>query len=400
MAQKHLHARSRGGLGTRLLRDVRARATSARVAAGGAASAIIAGVAVLLLVGAGLSYRSGGSPASATASSATLAPNAPFTLVAISPGSTASTVAFDLPLRLRFSQPLAASTPLPSLAPAVPGRWLATGRSSLTFVASSPEVPGTKVVLTVPGGNGGVRSVTGRVLARSQVASWTVKPGSVLLLQEILAQLGYLPVTWTPIGQGPPSPAMYAHGQLGVFSWRWASVPQQLQALWAPGQYTVVTRGAVMAFENAHGMTTDGVASPAVWAALFQALQAGQLDPYPYAYAMVSMASPENLVLWVEGADIYSSLANTGIPVSPTQPGTFPVYLRYTFQVMRGTNPDGSTYADPVSWVSYFNGGDAVHGFVRASYGWPQSLGCVELPPSHAAVVWPYMHIGTLVTVS
>ena len=36
---------------------------------------------------------------------------------------------------------------------------------------------------------------------------------------------------------------------------------------------------------------------------------------------------------------------------------------------MKGTNPDGSKYADPVSWIAYFNGGDAVHGFYRSSYG-------------------------------
>ena len=49
--------------------------------------------------------------------------------------------------------------------------------------------------------------------------------------------------------------------------------------------------------------------------------------------------------------------------------------------------------------MSYFNGGDALHGFVRASYGWPQSDGCVEMPPANAAVVWPMTPIGTLVTV-
>ena len=43
------------------------------------------------------------------------------------------------------------------------------------------------------------------------------------------------------------------------------------------------------------------------------------------------------------------SLANTGIPVSPTVDGTFPVYQRFRFQIMSGTNPDGSSYADPVS---------------------------------------------------
>ena len=68
---------------------------------------------------------------------------------------------------------------------------------------------------------------------------------------------------------------------------------------------------------------------------------------------------------------------------------------------MTGTNPDGSHYSDPgIPWVSYFNGGDALHGFVRSSYGFPQSDGCVEMPPDHAEVVFPYTPIGTLVTVS
>ena len=51
-------------------------------------------------------------------------------------------------------------------------------------------------------------------------------------------------------------------------------------------------------------------------------------------------------------------------------------------------------------WVAYFNGGDAVHGFLRPGYGYPQSLGCVELPYSAAQAVYPYDLIGTLVGVS
>ena len=67
---------------------------------------------------------------------------------------------------------------------------------------------------------------------------------------------------------------------------------------------------------------------------------------------------------------------------------------------MTGTNPDGSKYSDPgVPWVSYFNGGDALHGFDRPGYGWAQSLGCVEMAPSNAEVVYPLTPIGTLVTV-
>ena len=64
------------------------------------------------------------------------------------------------------------------------------------------------------------------------------------------------------------------------------------------------------------------------------------------------------------------------------------------------TNPDGTKYVDPgIPWVSYFNGGDALHGYVRGSYGFPQSDGCVEMPPANAEVVFPYTPLGTLVTV-
>ena len=66
---------------------------------------------------------------------------------------------------------------------------------------------------------------------------------------------------------------------------------------------------------------------------------------------------------------------------------------------MKGTNPDGKKYADPVSWVSYFNGSDAVHYYPRASYGFPQSLGCVELPNAQAEQSDPFLTYGSLVTV-
>ena len=76
------------------------------------------------------------------------------------------------------------------------------------------------------------------------------------------------------------------------------------------------------------------------------------------------------------------------------------MYLRYYFQIMQGTNPDGSKYADPVYYVSYFDGGDAVHYFPRYSYGYYQSLGCVELPWDAAKKAWPYLTYGSLVTVT
>jgi hypothetical protein len=41
-----------------------------------------------------------------------------------------------------------------------------------------------------------------------------------------------------------------------------------------------------------------------------------------------------------------------------------------------------------------------VHYFNRGSYGYYQSLGCVELPWTQAKFIWPFLTYGTLVTVT
>ena len=162
-----------------------------------------------------------------------------------------------------------------------------------------------------------------------------------------------------------------------------------------------ITQGAVMTFESQHDIKTDGVAGPAVWQQLLAAASAGTTNPAPYNYVYVSKALPETATVYSDGAAVYSTRANTGVAAAPTASGTFPVYVRYRVTTMTGTNPDGSKYSDPgIPWVSYFNGGDALHGFVRGGYGYPQSDGCVEMPPANAAVVYPLTPIGTLVTVS
>jgi lipoprotein-anchoring transpeptidase ErfK/SrfK len=96
-----------------------------------------------------------------------------------------------------------------------------------------------------------------------------------------------------------------------------------------------------------------------------------------------------------------SGPVNTGIPQAPTAQGVFAVFEHAPSVTMSGTNPDGSHYNDPgVPWVSYFNGGDALHGFLRGSYGSAQSLGCVEMPYAEAHDVYQYTPIGTLVQVT
>ena len=216
----------------------------------------------------------------------------------------------------------------------------------------------------------------------------------------MLAELGYLPLTFTPASP-LTSPTQESSAQIGTFTWRWPNQPASLTSLWTPGTYNVITKGAVMNFESQHGLELDGVAGPAVWSAVLQAVESGQGNTLPYDYVFVSQALPESATVYENGAAVYRTVVNTGIGAAPTAEGTFPVYARYTETTMRGTNPDGSHYDDPgVRWVSYFNGGDALHAFPRASYGFPQSLGCVEMPLANAAIVFPLTPLGTLVTVS
>ena len=76
------------------------------------------------------------------------------------------------------------------------------------------------------------------------------------------------------------------------------------------------------------------------------------------------------------------------------------MYEHVYYTEMKGTDVDGTKYVDPIYWASYFNGGEAMHAYPRASYGFPQSNGCVEMNPATAKLVYPYTPIGTPVLVT
>ena len=330
----------------------------------------------------------------------------PVSVLSVTPAPYARRADGAAPIRVVFSEPLAADSPLPILSPSIPGSWRASG-STVEFVPKRGYPPLTHVKLVVPGGPSGVRSAGGGLLATRVVDRFVTGTYSALRLEQLLAQLGYLPLTWEPAPGAAPVPSTDANAQLsaayspppGTFLWS-RHYPLALQNMWHPGQPGNILTGAVMAFESDQNMTMDGVAGPAVWSAVLRAAARGQDSRHGYTYAYVSEGSPETITIWHNGRRVLHTLVNTGIPGRPTVTGTFPVYLRYYFQIMKGTNPDGSKYADPVSFVSYFNGSDAVHYYPRGSYGWPQSLGCVELPYTQAQQAWPFLTYGTLVTVA
>jgi peptidoglycan hydrolase-like protein with peptidoglycan-binding domain len=332
-------------------------------------------------------------------------PRRPEHVVSITPEDGTTAVNGAAAIRVEFSAPLSPTSPMPTLKPAIDGTWQRDGNTAI-FVPDRGYRPRTKVIVRVPAGRTGVTSAGGGLLAAPVTAKFRTGKYSSVRLEQLLAQLGYLPLTWSPLS-GSSEPPSKLRAQIsaayqppaGTYTWQ-TGYPSQLTGLWRPAKPSLILRGAVIAFEADHHLTLDGVIGPNVWRAMFSALVAGQMNTHGYTYALASQKLPETLTVWHNGHIIFHHLANTGIPAAPTAVGTDPVYLRYRFQIMRGRNPDGTKYADPVAWVAYFHAGEAVHYFPRYSYGSQQSLGCVELPYQPAKRIWPYLTFGTLVTVT
>jgi len=99
--------------------------------------------------------------------------------------------------------------------------------------------------LTVPAG-----------LADPETASFDVQGVSILRTEQLLAELGYLPLSFTltdgqsALSSEPTVAADISPAALpGTFAWRFSNVPSSLSSLWAQGQDNVVLQGAVMQFE-------------------------------------------------------------------------------------------------------------------------------------------------------
>ena len=333
-------------------------------------------------------------PPSPTTTTTTLPPVPRVT--SFSPANGAHDIGFKAPITIRLSQPPQARGPLPVLYPQVQGVWSVHGRT-LRFVPSVGYEPWATEVVRVPEG-----------LAAPLKFKFDVVGVGVPRAEELFAELKYIPLRFGPT---PASSSLDAESavadlvsplqQPGIFTWRYPDIPATLSDLWSATRYNVILQGAIMHFEQRENLPVDGLMGPLVWKALSTAIADRAVDAAPYDFLMVSETVPEALVVWRDGKDIYQTPANTGVYGAVTPVGTWPVYLRFVSTTMVGTDPDGYHYdVTDVPWVAYFNGGDAVHGYWRYSYGYPQSNGCVELPVSNAQTVWSMDPIGTLVNVN
>ena len=252
--------------------------------------------------------------------------------------------------------------------------------------------------------------------------------------------LGYLHITRAFIHDSDD-----AHIRHDAFLW---PIPAPLQKAadqypWNPKNPFI--RGAVIQFERINGILgPKGVSEGRLHKIVIRFILADSAkpDPYPWQWVYVTKAmgtkQPEYLHLWEHGMGyIWHTRVNTGV-LGSTPDGTWPVYQRLPSTTMRGVFPipvsrqaysalegqqvpqwAGSIlkqsavgvvnghpvrwqpYNDPsIKWVSYFDDGRGIHYYPRASYGFPQSAGCVEEPRKAAKIIYGLLHYGVPVTVS
>lgn len=304
---------------------------------------------------------------------------------------------------LRFSRPVGdlLGTRRPTVH-GVSGRWVTVGEYRLVLRASSEGVwPGDHFTIELPHDLGLVGTGLGEEQVRT--LSYSLPAGSVLRLQQMLAVLHYLPLRWSPAAGEPAattvSSALAAayRPPAGRFSWRFPATPSRLERLWLPGVDSALTQGAILGFEHVAGLATVGTDNPLLWPYLVQAYLLGESDPHGYSWLDVSLGVSPHVLLWRDGRVIVTSPVETSPTSSPV--GSWPIEGRAPQEAAPAAGADGRAPTAEIHWVDFFDDGAAIYG-VAGSPGTtrPDRRG-VGLSEEGAALLWPHLHTGTIVSV-
>ncbi len=305
-----------------------------------------------------------------------------------------------LPVTIELSAAPAPGSPTPMLTPAVAGSWSVSGATE-SFTAASTLNPCSSYTLTIWSST----TATGH----SKLGHRVVLPLHVACpplsgMQQALARLGYLGAVFRPSYHYVTPRGKVSRREAAVAAYHPARGRLAPNPAPAPpvrlGVLDATTKGAIQVYQADHNMTVTGEPNVATWDSVLAAETYYRRDPQPYTWVNVSESLPETLVLYRGHHAVLSTPVNTGVPGAETELGIFPIYSRLVSTTMTGTDPDGTKYVAPdVPWVNYFNGGDAVHGYPRASYGFPQSNGCVEVPIETARRIFGMLALGDIVDV-
>jgi len=171
------------------------------------AAIFASGLTALLIAGCTGGVSAGGHVAAKKAA-------VPVRFLSVNPAPGATGVNGASAITVSYSAPLPAGAPFPSLSPAIAGRWQRHGDTAV-FTPEAGFPPRTRVTVTIPPvatgaagrsssatasglGTSGTASARTASAAGAITASFTTGSYSALRLQQVLAQLGYLPLTWSP----------------------------------------------------------------------------------------------------------------------------------------------------------------------------------------------------------
>ena len=179
----------------------------------------VAGCVVLVVAAAAVTFAL--LPTTIDAPSAGAAMHGPLQVRTITP--TGTVVSPDAPLRVVFNNPLAATSPMPTIAPAVAGSWARLSANEVSFRAAAPHDAG-HLLRASPCPRRRATPTARPCTPRSRAASpspWARRCGST----RCSPSSGYLPVRFVPTGPFHPTSTAV---QRGTFTWRWADVPPGL----------------------------------------------------------------------------------------------------------------------------------------------------------------------------
>ncbi len=110
--------------------------------------------------------------------------------------------------------------------------------------------------------------------------------------------------------------------------------------------------------------------------------------------------SQQRLTMWVGSTQVMTTLISSGKAATPTQIGEFAIYSKLPVTTMTGTILGDYYYIPNIKWVSYFDGGEALHGtYWHHNFGHPMSHGCVNMTEAAAKQLYDFAPIGTKVVV-
>jgi lipoprotein-anchoring transpeptidase ErfK/SrfK len=104
----------------------------------------------------------------------------------------------------------------------------------------------------------------------------------------------------------------------------------------------------------------------------------------------------QRVTAYEQQTPVYTTLASTGLPNTPTVVGQFRIWIKLRYDDMSGPG----YYLEDVPYVMYFYQGYGFHGvWWHANFGYPMSHGCVNLPTEAAEWLFNWADVGTLVNV-